>query len=169
MTQVYNDFAPHFSYQELIRSNNATRLNIRNIPGPEEMQNLKRLSWYLEALRGKLRAQSTTKHIIIVNSGYRSPELNRLTPGSAKDSAHIKGLAADIQVPSMTAYDLAKFIVKHCRGFDQMILEYGRWVHLSVPEVNSVAREEVLTSFAESTFWGKKTVYMPGVYPTLNA
>jgi len=159
----YSTFAPHITYDELIRSDTAARLGIKNIPGPQELENLKRLSWYLEALRSKLREKWNPKAIIIVTSGYRSPALNAAIPGSSKTSAHMRGLAADIRVPSLSSFELANFIVANCKGYDQVINEYGSWVHLGLGE--TAPREEKLTSYYEYGPLGfKKTVWVRGIH-----
>lgn len=163
VVQTYTDFGPHISYEELIASENAIRLGIRNIPDEQALRNLKRLSWYLEALRDKLREKAHPKSIIIINSGFRCPELNAKTAGSSKTSAHVLGLAADIRVPGVTSFDLARFVVKYCRGYDQVINEFGRWVHLGLSE--GEPREQQLTSYTKNIAGFSKTVWASGIHP----
>ena len=73
---------------------------------------------------------------IKINSFFRSPELNEAIGGS-KTSQHCKGQAADIEIHSVSNYDLAKWIEKKT-DFDQVILEFytpgipdSGWVHVT--------------------------------------
>ena len=56
--------------------------------------------------------------------------LNRIIDGS-NESQHCKGEAADIIVPGMQACELFAFILKSNIKYDQVILEFNRWVHIS--------------------------------------
>ena len=85
----------------------------------------------------------------VINSGYRGPELNAAVGGSTK-SQHCKGQAADIEVPGVPNYTLAKWIEDNC-DFDQLILEFytsgipdSGWVHVSY--VGEENRKSVLTA-----------------------
>ncbi len=84
----------HFTLEEMTATSHR---EIVNTPLPEHVQNLRKLCGeFLEPLRlrfGPLR----------INSGYRSPALNADIPGSARDSAHSYGCAADIAPPNGTA------------------------------------------------------------------
>ncbi|MFP3386080.1 D-Ala-D-Ala carboxypeptidase family metallohydrolase, partial [Tritonibacter sp. SIMBA_163] len=91
---------------------------------------------------------------IIVTSGYRCLDLNKAIGGSTS-SQHMKAQAVDFGVPGMTPRELVDFIVKHHPGYDQMIEEFGRWVHVSV--VADSPRGEVLVARKS----GGKTSYSP--------
>jgi len=148
-------FPPHFSIEELTRSQAATRNEIDNIP--DDLSNLMRIAWFLETLREKIRL--TYPHaVIIVSSGYRSPKLNLIIGGS-KTSAHMKGLAADISCPDLTPLELSQFVADNMadEGFDQVIHEFGRWVHVGLCE--GLPRYEKLTAVKENG----KTVYKHGL------
>lgn len=45
---------------------------------------------------------------IIVNSGYRTPEFNSKLEGAAKNSMHVKAMAADIRIPGVSTDHIAK-------------------------------------------------------------
>src|SRR5262245_4601019 len=93
------------------------------------------------------KVRALLKKPIHISSGYRSPELNARIGGSTK-SAHMDGRAADFICPAFgTPYQVAKKISTARLGFDQMIHEYGRWVHLAVPRLNERADRELLTIF----------------------
>ena len=131
----------HFTLEELCHSDVALREGIDNKPPPEVVANLVRLARLLEKVRVVL------KKPMRITSGYRSPALNARIGGSSK-SAHMDGRAADFIRPAFgTPYVVAKKIASARLGFDQMIHEYGRWVHLAVPRVNERADRELLSIF----------------------
>ena len=101
-------FPPHFSLEELTRSQTATRNNIDNSPNEDELNNLIKLAWWLESLRMRLRMKHKIA-VIIVSSGFRCELLNTIIGGSPT-SAHMQGLAADISCPDLTPLELAEFI-----------------------------------------------------------
>lgn len=152
-------FAPNFPRSEFEASQTAVRRDIDNTLPEELLPNAIRLSWWLQELRNKInrihRTDAKARELpIIVTSGYRCPELNKAIGGSAT-SQHMKAEAVDLRVPGMTPRQLVDFIVKHHSGFDQMIEEFGSWVHVSV--VPDKPRGEVLLARKV----GGKTTYVP--------
>jgi hypothetical protein len=132
---------PHFTLEELCFSQEAVRTGLDNTPPPDVVANLLRLAKMLEKVRALL------KKPIHISSGYRSPALNARIGGSTK-SAHMDGRAADFICPEFgTPYVVAKKIAAARLGYDQMIHEYGRWVHIAVPRVNERADRELLSIF----------------------
>lgn len=150
-------FPPHFTEEELIFSQTAVRKGIDNTPNEQERSNLLRLAWFLETLREKLGTYYG-RSVIIVSSGYRCYELNEELGGS-KTSAHMDGLAGDINAPGLKPIALARFIANNMadEGFDQVIHEFGRWVHIGLCE--GLPRYEKLTAVRENG----KTVYKKGL------
>src|SRR5690606_28476100 len=67
---------------------------------------------------------------VLVNSGFRSAAVNKAVGGAAT-SQHRLGQAADIRVNGMTSAQLARRIAELGLPFDQLIEEFGRWVHVS--------------------------------------
>src|ERR1700741_1767714 len=128
----------HFNLSELIASDYAARNGLDNTPTPAIEANLSKVAVTLEAVRAIYNKPLT------VSSGYRSPEVNKGI-GGAPDSAHMYGLAADINVPGMTPYDLGVAIMKSGIVFDQIIHEFGSWVHIAVPADGKKPRGSVLT------------------------
>lgn len=126
----------HFTLDELTLSETAARKGIANLPGPAELANLRRIANLLEQVR------SLVQRPIVVTSGYRAPEVNKLVGGSAT-SAHVKGLAADINCPGIKPAALAAIIKTSNIQFDQLILEFDRWVHIGLSE--KAPRMELLT------------------------
>lgn len=151
-------FPPHFSSEELTRSQTATRNEIDNSPDDKQLNNLVRLAWFLESLRMRVRMMLDKRSVIIVSSGFRCEKLNLIIGGS-KTSAHMKGLAADITCPDLTPLELAEFIRDNMadEGFDQVIHEFGRWVHVGLS--NGLQRYEELTAVREDG----KTIYKKGL------
>lgn len=84
---------PHFSLNELTRSDTAKRLDIRNEPNDVQIANLHTLAEGLEQVRTKLNSNP-----IWVTSGFRSMDLNRVIK-SKDTSYHTYGLAADFTCP----------------------------------------------------------------------
>jgi zinc D-Ala-D-Ala carboxypeptidase len=98
----------------------------------------------------------------VVSSGYRSPELNKQVGGSAT-SDHCLGYAADIEVPRVSNYDLARYIKDNLK-FTQLILEFhdktikdSGWVHVSYNPENM--KNQCLTAVKEQG----KTKYLTGI------
>ena len=71
---------------------------------------------------------------ITITSGYRSPQHNKKI-GGAKDSQHVKGLAADIKVSGMTPKEVALVIeglIESGKMKQGGIGIYPSWVHYDV-------------------------------------
>jgi zinc D-Ala-D-Ala carboxypeptidase len=136
----------NFSLEELTASETAARKGIDNTPSEEVIDNLKRLAAALQEVRALLNHRA-----ILVSSGYRSPELNQAVGGSAT-SDHCKGLAADFICPSYgTPNDIVRAIAASGLSFKQVIREFDRWVHLSIPEEGQEPRKQALIIDREGT------------------
>lgn len=139
--------SPNFSLDELIFSQTAARLGIDNTPDDATLRNLKHLATQLEIVRTHLGNVS-----INISSGYRSPALNEACKGSAK-SAHMSGLAADFTAPRFgTVLSLSKAVAASGIAFDQVIYEFGRWVHLGVAAPGTTAKAELLSIMVAGRF-----------------
>jgi hypothetical protein len=131
------NLSKHFTLEELTFSQTAVRLGIDNTPEAETLSNLRGLSNFLEVIREKIKSP------VYITSGYRSRELNEKIGGS-ETSAHITGNAADIVAPSYgSPADLAEIIAALDLEFDQLILEFGKWIHISISEK---PRGQILTA-----------------------
>jgi zinc D-Ala-D-Ala carboxypeptidase len=135
--------SPHFSLDELVASQTAARKGIDNTPGAAELRNLKRLALVLEQVREAVGGKS-----VLISSGYRSPALNKAV-GGAKNSAHMLGLAADFSVPSFgTLLQVAKAIAGTPGiEYDQLIHEYGTWVHIGLAADGVLPKRENMSIF----------------------
>ena len=121
----------HFSLEELTYSDLAVRHGIDNNPNGDIVVNLTRLAKLLERVRLLLNKP------IYINSAYRSLEVNNLL-GSKPTSQHCVGCAADIKVGSMTPDQVVKAIVHSDIPYDQVIREFDSWVHISIPNNETV-------------------------------
>ena len=121
----------NFTLNELIYSDTAIRKGIFNNPNDEQINNLKLLCEnILEPVRNNFNSP------VIINSGYRSPEVC-LAVGSTIKSQHTKGQAADFEIVGIANKDLADWVVSNL-DYDQCILEFWNenepnsgWVHCS--------------------------------------
>ena len=68
---------------------------------------------------------------IHVNSGYRCPAWNKRV-GGAKNSTHMRGIAADIRCGELTPAELAKFAEEVPAFANGGIGIYKSWVHVDV-------------------------------------
>lgn len=127
--------SPHFSVEELTTTQHR---ELDNTPGEQELANLTTLAnETLEAVREYLGPMH-------VNSGYRSPEVNEAIGGS-KTSQHMEGLACDfVPMSSMTLKEALAEILARKIIFDQMIYEFGRWLHISHAAPEKQPRMQVL-------------------------
>ncbi len=132
--------SPNFTLDEFTFSRTAARLGLDNTPDARTLKNLRQLAALLEQVRSALGDNP-----INISSGYRSPALNRAVGGSAH-SAHMAGLAVDFTCPRYgSVLATARAVAKSGLPFDQVILEYGRWVHLGITEDTELARGELLS------------------------
>lgn len=84
-----------------------------------------------------------------INSGFRAEALNARVGGVA-NSQHCVGLAADVVCSEFgTPLDLAAAIAELPCEFDQLILEFGKWVHVSAAPVGQAPRRECLSIFSK--------------------
>ena len=114
----------HFTLEELTRTDHR---QFDNTPNDAEIANLVRLAEFLEKVKEVLGGKP-----IIVNSAFRSAEVNRAV-GSSDKSQHRHGCACDFRVPSMTPDEVVKAILASDLMFDQCIREFNSWVHISIP------------------------------------
>jgi len=120
-----------FTLNELTKSQEAIRLGIDNIPGEEQIQNLKILcEKILQPIRDFYGMP------VSVSSGFRSPKLCEAI-GSSRTSQHARGEAADFEIFGVANKDLSDWIVSNLE-YDQCILEFWNinepnsgWVHCS--------------------------------------
>ena len=129
----------HFTLDELTSSETAERNGWDNTPNETELANLKRLAAFLEEVKTALGGKP-----IMVSSGYRGKQVNDAV-GSKDSSQHRTGCAVDFRVPQLTPDQVVKAVVASGLPYDQVIREFDRWTHLSIPNTPETApRRQVL-------------------------
>jgi zinc D-Ala-D-Ala carboxypeptidase len=114
----------HFSLEELTHTDHR---QFDNTPNASELANLVRLAAFLEEVKTVLGGKP-----VMINSAFRSKQVNDAV-GSKDTSQHRIGCAADIRVPGVTPDEVVKAIMAAGLGYDQVIREFDRWTHVSVP------------------------------------
>ena len=131
--------SPNFTLAQLTHSDTALARGIANQPDQLQIASLTRLAQSLELVMTLLQAPLT------ISSAYRSPELNAAV-GGAPGSRHALGLAVDFICPRYgTPLAVARAIADSALAFDQLIHEYGRWVHLGLAPTGTAQRRQTLT------------------------
>jgi hypothetical protein len=124
---------PHFTLDELTASETAERNGWDNTPNEQELANLQRLAEFLEDVKETLGGKP-----IMVNSAFRNKQVNDAV-GSKDSSQHRVGCAVDIRVPGLTPDQVVRAIIASGLPYDQVIREFDRWTHLSVPNTPEAA------------------------------
>lgn len=123
------NLSPHFTLEELTHTDHR---EFDNTPNENELENLKRLAAFLEEVKTVLGGKP-----IMVNSAFRSKAVNDAVK-SKDTSQHRLGCAADIRVPGMTPDEVVKAVIASGIGYDQVIREFDRWTHISVPNTKEM-------------------------------
>jgi zinc D-Ala-D-Ala carboxypeptidase len=123
------NLSKHFTFEELTITDHR---EFDNTPNVEETENLTRLAEFLEQVKEVLGGKP-----IMVNSAFRSEAVNNAV-GSRNTSQHRIGCAADIRVPGMTPDEVVKAVIASGIGYDQIIREFDRWTHISVPNTKDM-------------------------------
>jgi hypothetical protein len=114
----------HFTLEELTTTDHR---EFDNTPNEAERANLVRLAGLLELVKVALGGKP-----VMVNSAFRSKQVNDAV-GSKDTSQHRIGCAADIRVPGVTPDQVVKAVIAAKLPFDQLIREFDRWTHISIP------------------------------------
>lgn len=126
----------HFTLEELTHTDHR---EFDNIPNEVELANLKRLAAFLEQVKTVLGGKP-----VMINSAFRSKQVNDAV-GSKDTSQHRVGCAADIRVPGLTPDEVVKIIMASGLKYDQIIREFDRWTHISIPNTeNAIPRKQAL-------------------------
>jgi len=133
------NLTPNFTLDELTASESAERNGWDNTPNDTELENLKRLADMLEQVKVVVGGKP-----IMVNSAFRSKRVNDAV-GSKDTSQHRLGCAADIRVPGMTPDQVVRAVIASGIGYDQVIREFDRWTHISIPNsMDTAPRKQAL-------------------------
>lgn len=142
------NLSKHVTVEEFCFSPTAIRAGIKNVMALQQLENATLLC---EKVFDPLREYVGKP--IKINSGFRSPSLNRAIGGSSS-SQHCKGQAMDLELHDKELFD---WIIDNLE-YDQLIAEFGTdkhfaWFHISYSHKNN--RKEVL----RATKKAGKTVY----------
>lgn len=118
------NLSPHFTLEELTHTDHR---QFDNTPNESELANLKRLAAFLEDVKVALGNKP-----VMINSAFRCKQVNDAV-GSKDSSQHRIGCAADIRIPGMTPDEVVRTIIAAGLPYDQIIREFDRWTHISVP------------------------------------
>ncbi len=126
----------HMTLAELCKTNTG----IENVPNEAQVENLKRVCRWLERLRKRWNDKyGDGDDPIIINSGFRSPEVNKAV-GGVPTSNHLTGCAVDIRCIGMEqALRYASILLDISdmsrEDFDELLIEQKRsviWIHFAV-------------------------------------
>lgn len=145
----------NFTLEEMCRSQTAARMGKLIEPTDEQIY---ALQYHCLMVQQPIRELLGCP--IIVTSGLRPEWLNRAIGGS-KNSQHIKGEATDNVLVGYkgTLLDACKEIVKSDIKYDQLIYEFGEWIHISS---SPNPRGEILSAYSSGGLM-PKTIYEQGL------
>ena len=130
------NLSEHFKLEELCK----TKTGIENVPNEAQVENLTRLCRWLEQLRRRWNnLYGEGDDPIIINSGFRSPAVNKAV-GGVSTSNHLTGCAADIRCIGMEqALRYAAILLDisdlNREDYDELLIEQKRnviWIHFAV-------------------------------------
>ena len=136
MMNKQTNLSEHFSLAELTK----TKQHIANVPNEAQVENLRRVCRWLERLRKRWNDKyGDGDDPIIINSGFRSPEVNKAV-GGVPTSNHLTGCAVDIRCIGMEqalryAAILLDISDMSREDFDELLIEQKRsviWIHFAV-------------------------------------
>ena len=136
--------SPHFTLREVT----TTQTGIDNSIHPNDLPAVKHTAEQMERVRTVLR-----NNPILINSWYRNDKVNKAV-GGVPNSAHRLGYAVDFRCPGFgSVTEICRAIRDSDIEFDQLIWEYGRWVHISFDPRNRNQLLKIDTG----------TGYLPGI------
>lgn len=159
-------FTPHFELREFVVSHTARDHGLDNTPPAEAVENLRALCVHtLEPLREALGIP------IVITSGYRTRELNRLLVCHSNKSQHMSGEAADFHVAEPKDLNLEpgtlnpakptrrELLIKAFRqiitddsiAFDQCII-YSSFIHVSYVRSGRKNRSKLTRAFSNGSY-----------------
>ena len=122
---IMKNLSKYFSLRELTFSKIAEDHGIDNTPTPDMLETLKYTAQQLDKVRELLNKP------VNISSGYRCLQVNRRL-GSKDTSQHLKAEAIDFKCE---LFKKKKKVFDKIREsniqFDQLILEFNSWVHIS--------------------------------------
>ena len=124
------NLSPHFTFEEMTRTGQSSLQEKNREEAKAFTKSLTELAEMLEVIRAHFGKP------VKINSAFRGPAVNSATPGASKTSQHMKGEAADIEIPGVDDAELHRWIVEESGlKYGQCILERPparSWVHVSI-------------------------------------
>lgn len=111
----------HFTLSEFFRSSTAAKNGIKNEPSIDERATIVRnINLLVDNVLDPVRDKFCIP--VIITSGYRCPQVNRLV-GGVDNSQHISGCAADFHIKGDTYLTMRQvfFYIYDTLEFDQLI------------------------------------------------
>lgn len=125
----------HFNLSEFFLSSTATKNSIKNEPSLDERATVARnINLLVDNILDPVRDVVRTP--IIITSGYRCPQVNRLV-GGVDNSQHMSGCAADFHVQGFTSSMMHQVFlyIFNTLEFDQLIYYRSKnFIHVSYVE-----------------------------------
>lgn len=125
----------HFTLSEFFRSSTAAKNGIKNEPSVDEKATIVRnINLLVDNVLDPARDEFRTP--IIITSGYRCPQVNRLV-GGVDNSQHMSGRAADFHVMGFTPSMMHEVFlyIFNTLEFDQLIYYRSKnFIHVSYVE-----------------------------------
>ena len=125
----------HFNLSEFFRSSTAVKYGIKNEPSPDERVTIVRnINLLVDNVLDPVRDKFCTP--VIITSGYRCPQVNRLI-GGVNNSQHMSGCAADFHIKEGTHLMMCQVFNYICdtMDFDQLIYYRSKnIIHVSYVE-----------------------------------
>lgn len=125
----------NFKLSEFFRSSTAAKNGIKNEPSVDERATIARnINLLVDNVLDPIRDMVNTP--IIITSGYRCPQVNKLV-GGVDNSQHMSGYAADFHIQGFTSsmmYQVFLYIFNTLK-FDQLIYyRHKNIIHVSYVE-----------------------------------
>lgn len=120
---------PHFTRSEMTK----TDTGLPNVPTPQAEIHLVYLCRALERVRAKINQgrKPDDELPIVVNSGYRSKQVNTAIGGSST-SYHLDGRAVDIDIKGYDVYTLDKLLDALYDEFPSELYTKSSYVHFAI-------------------------------------
>lgn len=136
-----------FTLADAGKSAKAIALKIDNTPPNELLPALERTATTIA------KVESLLKHQIVINSWFRNPTVNKLVGSTNPKSQHTKGEAVDFICSSFgTPRQVVSAIKASSIEYDQVIVEFDSWVHISVKQTGNRKQALVINSKGTSIF-----------------
>lgn len=143
------NLSPHFTLAEM------TATSVRDFDNTPDLVETENMGYLCNTLLEPVRTRFGPLH---TTSGYRSLAVNRFIGGSIT-SAHMRGLAWDgVPINYVPWKEVFDFIIHSDLPYDQIIYEFGRWIHIGTRAGGVGVRKQALMVFSSGKYemWNPK-------------